>query len=222
MTITKCRPASASVRPESRNACQYARRWLSVSTVEPDLLATTTTVSLKPVDERGGHLARVGRVQYGQRPAERTGDDLGRQRRAAHPGEYHVRQVGQLAAQLGEDGQQLPAAPEGVHPAEPDLGLGLGGRTPEGRVLGHQQARYAGLDQRRPYVGRARHRSGAVNRQPRGGLNVVQQSRHFALSGSSTPPLVLASWLSTDRSSSSQLCSNFSTPSRSSVAVTSS
>ena len=44
MTTTKCRPASASVIPASRNACQYARRWLSVSTVEPDLLATTTTV----------------------------------------------------------------------------------------------------------------------------------------------------------------------------------
>ena len=42
VTMTKCRPTSST--PASENACQYTRRWASVSTVDPDLLATTTTV----------------------------------------------------------------------------------------------------------------------------------------------------------------------------------
>ena len=54
--ITKRLPMSLS--PASSNACWYTRRWLSVSTVLPDLLATTTTV-------RSSRSARAARTWCG-------------------------------------------------------------------------------------------------------------------------------------------------------------
>jgi hypothetical protein len=44
VTTTKRAPISFSSRPFSAKAATNARRWLSVSTVPPDLELTTTTV----------------------------------------------------------------------------------------------------------------------------------------------------------------------------------
>ena len=67
---TKRPPTSSS--PASSNAVRYARRWLSVSTVDPDLLATTTTVRPSRSPSAAPHLVRVGGVEDGQRYVERV------------------------------------------------------------------------------------------------------------------------------------------------------
>ncbi len=46
--------------------------------------------AVQPVGDGGGHLARVGRVEHGELDPVGRGDDLGCQRRPAHPGEDHV------------------------------------------------------------------------------------------------------------------------------------
>src|SRR3954467_5147248 len=90
--------------PASRNACSYARRWLSVSTVPPDLLDTTSTVrssawlsaertqsgALESSTVSGTAVSRGGGVGPREGPARRGADDLGCQRRAAHAGEDDV------------------------------------------------------------------------------------------------------------------------------------
>ena len=134
----------------------------------------------QPVGQRRPDLVRVGGVEHGQRHAEGAGDHLGRQRRAAHAGQHHVVEVGQLVAQLGQLRQQLPAAPEGVHPAEPDLRLGLGVRAPQrGVLLGQQRrARRASTSSARTGVGRAGDLAGAPDGQP-----------------AAARPRILSSWL---------------------------
>ena len=82
--------------PGVANACQYARRCESVSTVEPDLLETTTTV-------RSSRSASAARTWCGSvvsstvsGDAEGAGDDLGGQRGAAHAGQHDVVEVAEL------------------------------------------------------------------------------------------------------------------------------
>ncbi len=135
----------ASDSPLSTKAWWYARRWLSVSTVPPDLLETTTTVRSSRSRERRAHLIGVGGVEHGQRHAGGPRDHLGGERGAAHAGEDDV--VEALGDQLGAERGELGRAAHGrsaARSSQPSriARLGLGRRAPQGGVLGDQPRRH--------------------------------------------------------------------------------
>ena len=164
----------------------------------------------QPVGQRGPDLMRVGRIENSQWYAERAGDHLRRQRGAAHPRQHHVVEVSALLAQGRQSGQQRAAAQERVHPAEPVLRLGLGRLAPQRRVLLDQQAGHPAATS----VSRA---ASAPSTAP-----APRTARPAAASTSAIAHRPAPSWVSTLFNISSALASNFSTPSRSSVAITSS
>ena len=88
---------------------------------------------LQVAGQRPRDHARVGRVEHDELDAGRPGDDLGRQRRAAHTGQHDpVQALGpQVGLQRLDLGQQRPRGLVQVDPAEPDRRLGLGLRTPD-------------------------------------------------------------------------------------------
>ena len=96
---------------------------------------------------------RVGGVQDDERHARRPADHLRGQRRATHPAEHDPVQALelQLGAQLGQPGDQRPRGRRQVQPTQPDRGLALGLRPPQGGVLGHQPGRDVGAGQLGPH-----------------------------------------------------------------------
>ena len=70
------------------NAFSKARRWLSVSTVPPDLRRDHDDGLGEPVLERGAHEVGVGGVEHDELDAGGAADHLGRQRGAAHAAEH--------------------------------------------------------------------------------------------------------------------------------------
>ena len=124
VTITNRRAISPGARPRSAKACSYTRRWLSVSTVEPDLLETTTSVrSSRSASARStGCGSVVSSTVSGTRgPA----DHLGGQRRAAHPAQHDVVEplLTCVAGEHGQRAEQRPGRPRRVQPAQPDRRL---------------------------------------------------------------------------------------------------
>ncbi len=215
--------------------------------------------ALQPVGERRPDLRRVGGVQHGERPAEGTGDHLGRERRAAHAGEHHVVEVGQLRRAARRAGGAAPGCAGRCRPSRagssppprrpgptawrPCAASAAG--TPSSTSAARAEAGAAAVD-----------RVGAVHRQPGRRLDVVLRvlSDAVASAGSlrlraprslahALPPARCAGLgvalggivgvaralrgrlqrlLARLRAARCQLASNFSTPSRSSISITSS
>ena len=156
-------------------------------------------------------------------------DHLGRQRRAAHAGEHDVVDaLGRSSARsAGELGDQRPRGLGQADPGQPDRGLGLGVRAPQGGVLRDQPGGDPVVDQAgHVRADRVRGRAGGRDldvptpRSPwprparaAGGPVRVRQPRSAAHSAGRLG----ASSSLTVRGSSSQLFSNFSTPSPSST-----
>ena len=86
--------------------------------------------AVEPITQRPADLVRIGGVQDRQRHTQGPGDDLRRQRRAAHAGEHDVVEAGALLAQRGQCRQQVAAAAVGIHPAEAYLRLRYGRLAP--------------------------------------------------------------------------------------------
>ena len=127
----------AASMPSSANACSKIRRWLSVSTVAPDLDDTTSTVrSRSPASASATWPGSVVSSTTSGTPAVR-GDHLGGERRAAHPREHDpVDALGvQLGAQRLDLGHQRARRLVQRRPRQPDRRLGLGVRAPQRGVL---------------------------------------------------------------------------------------
>ncbi len=137
MTATIRDPGSI---PAASNAASNARRWLSVSTVDPDLLDTTTTVRSSRSAIAAVIRAGIGGVEDCQLDARSAGDDLWSERRPAHAAEHDpVEPLGaQVSLQSLDLGEQGPRRLVQTHPAEPDRGLFLCGRPPQARIGGGQ------------------------------------------------------------------------------------
>ena len=183
------------------------RRWLSVSSVPPDLLDTTTTVVEQVAADRAPDHARVGRVEDRQRHAVACARSprvpaTSRPCRTARPG----RGPRTTAAPAARRSRRAAAATTSGRPTQrqPDRGLGLGVRTPERGVLGGQLLATLVGDQ-----------SGATL--------VVATPTCVTTSGALTSrPRSRRAPLCTVSSSSCQDFSNFSTPSSSTTLTTSS
>jgi hypothetical protein len=163
--------------------------------------------ALQPVADRAAHLVGVGGVDHRQLDAVGGADDLRGQGRAPHAAQGHPGDplVLELAAQGGDGSDERTRRPEEVHPAEPDRRLCFSGVPPQGGVLVEQVAGEARLDQAGD-PGPDGLRGGPGGRD-------LQRVAHLAA------PSRLVRTVPT---SSSQDATNFSTPSRSRVAITSS
>src|SRR5690606_8221918 len=126
---------------------------------------------------------------------------------------------GQLVAQLGELADQVATALGGVHPAEPDARLGGRLVAPQGGVASGEPPRHPVGEQRRVHGAGARAGLGAVAGPAAADLR--RAPGRGALAQPCPPPLTSSCSVTLLRSSS-QLAANLSTPSRSSVVVTSS
>ncbi len=141
---------SAGSMPASVNAFSKARRWLSVSTVPPDLEDTTTTVSAR-------RSSRAVRTKSGSEESSTSrstpaaaADHLGRERRAAHAAEHDLGQsaLAQLDLERGDLGDAGGASVSG-RSTQPSrfAGLLLGRLAPQRGVAGEEPAGHAVGDQ---------------------------------------------------------------------------
>ena len=135
---------SAGSMPASLNAFSKARRWLSVSTVPPDLLETTTTVSAEPVLDGRPHEVGVGGVEHGELDAGGLADHLrapatSRPCRTARRARGPARAAATWSAAIS--GTSAARRLGQGHPGEPLAGLVLGRRAPQRAVLAGDPAR---------------------------------------------------------------------------------
>ena len=157
------------------------------------------------VGQGAAHDVGVGGVEHDDGHAGRGADDLRGQRRAAHAAQHDAVEPGrgELVAQRRHLADEVARGAGEPGPGQPLGRLGLGRLTPQRVVLREEPARDPVGDQ-----GRHVRRDG-IRRRTRGGD--VEGAHAVAFSSSLvTPP-----------SSSPQDFSNLSTPSRSSLAVTS-
>ena len=108
--------------PASVNACLVGAALGVGLDGRPDLLETTTTVRSSRSRQGGAHLVGVGGVQHRQLHPGGGADDLGGQRRAAHPAEHDVVEPrsAQVLAQRRDLADERPRGPGQADPGQPD------------------------------------------------------------------------------------------------------